>query len=405
MLQDLDIIKAYYTMFGRAPEKEGFEYWKNEASVQGWSLSDLVNRFLELPVVQEAGYPLNQSASDYVANLYATLFGKAPDDNGYWAGQLNNGVSKGDLLSNMVGAALGTPDGTLGKDNIINKLAFSQYVVSIQQTSNVSLDPAILKTWTEAVNDLAESVADAIQGIDDDSIAVLNLFPNGTVPAGSSSAQIIAAILDELDLFKTDLYEILGGDDSGGDDTGGGTGNYELVPDDMTALASSLVTMNNNSGILSTASLRAGVLAELTDDSDYYLLFDPSNYPGAVDGTFTAEDFGVPGLSNFAATTENLESIYYGTAIKAFKAIDMNEILAISNFVQSNAAALQAENQTVFDQYIALMVSVFEDPAVTPILSDQQLADALIQGTALSATLVGGGDVISLFDGMFTAFI
>lgn len=407
MLQDLDIIKAYYTMFGRAPEKEGFDYWKSEAALHGWSLSDLVNTFLQLPIVQEAGYPLTQSAAGYVTNLYATLFGKAPDDNGYWAGQLNNGISKGDLLSTMVQAALGTPDGTPGKDNIINKLAFSQYVVSIQQANNISLDPSLLKGWTETVNDLAESVVTAIKGIYDKSGATFNLFPNGTIPSGSSDMQLSAAILNELNIFKTDLYDILGGSDSDGN-TGGGSngssGSSELLPSDMAELAI-LVTMNTNGGILSTASLRANVLANLTNDSDYYALFDPSSYWGSEDGIFSADDIGVPGVSSFSATTENLESIYYGTVIKALKAIDMDEAMQIGNFIQANTAALEAGNQTVLDQYIALMVSVFKDPATTPLFTDQQIADSTVMGTAMAAQLVGSGDAPALFDGMLMAFM
>lgn len=406
MLQDLDIIKAYYTMFGRAPEKEGFDYWKSEAAQHGWSLSDLVNTFLQLPVVQEAGYPLTQSADGYVTNLYATLFGKTPDDNGYWAGQLNNGVSKGDLLSTMVQAALGTPDGTLGKDNIINKLAFSQYVVSIQQTNNISLDPSLLKEWTESVNDLTESVATAIKGIYDKSGATLNLFPNGTIPSGSSDMQLSAAILSELNIFKTDLYEIILGSGSQDGNTGGSSGSSELLASDMEELTS-LVTMNTNGGILSTESLREATLKDLANDAYYYELFNPSNYWGHEDGIFAAEEIGAPGanIQNFVATTENLESIYYGTAIKALKAIDMDEAMQIGNFIQANAAALEAGNQTVLDQYIALMVSVFRDPAAVPLFTDQQIADSTAMGTAMAAQLVGSGDTPALFDGMLMAFM
>lgn len=408
MLQDLDIIEAYYTMFGRAPEKEGFDYWKHEAALHGWSLPDLVNTFLQLPVVQEAGYPRFQSPDSYVANLYATLFNKAPDDNGYWVSQLENGASKskGDLLATMVQAALGTPDGTAGKNYIINKLAFSQYVVSIQQTNNISLDPSLLKEWTESVNDLTESVATAIKDIYDKSGATLNLFPNGTIPSGSSDMQLSAAILSELNIFKTDLYEIILGSGSQDGNTGGSSGSSELLASDMAELTG-LVAMNTNGGILSTESLREATLKDLANDAYYYELFNPSNYWGHEDGVFTAEEIGAPGanIQNFAATTENLESIYYGTAIKALKAIDMDEAMQIGNFIQANAAALEAGNQTVLDQYIALMVSVFRDPAAVPLFTDQQIADSTAMGTAMAAQLVGSGDTPALFDGLLMTFM
>lgn len=185
---------------------------------------------------------------------------------------------------------------------------------------------------------------------------------------------------------------------------GGDFGGSEILPEDLAALAS-LVTLNTNGGQLSTEALRAGVLDALSNDDDYYLLFNPNEYEGAADGTFTAEELGIPGLGNLAATRENLESLYYGTMIKAFKAIDLEEINQITDFTQANASALEAGSPVVLSQYIDLMISVFEDPAAMPIFPDDQLAQTIILGTAAAAELVGGGDPIALFDGLFTGFI
>lgn len=189
-----------------------------------------------------------------------------------------------------------------------------------------------------------------------------------------------------------------------GGNAGGDTGTAEVLPADMAALAS-LVTLNTNGGALATSALRAAVLSELDVDAYYYELFDPAGYEGSGDGTFTAEELGIPGLGNLAATTENMESLYYGTLIKAFKAIDMNEILQIQNFAVANQAGLQSGSQAVMDQYMALMVSVFEDQAAMPLFTDQQLADTIVTSTAVAATLVGGGDAMALFDGLFTGFL
>lgn len=162
MLSDLDIIKVYYTMFGRAPDLEGFNYWRQEAATQGWDIADLVNRFLELPIVQEAGYAPQQSDSDYITKLYANLFGKAPDDGGYWQGRLDQGLSRGDLLGQMVQAALGTPEGTPGKGTVLNKLSFSQYIVDLQAANGISLDAADLAGWTDTVGEDGHSVVQAV---------------------------------------------------------------------------------------------------------------------------------------------------------------------------------------------------------------------------------------------------
>lgn len=186
--------------------------------------------------------------------------------------------------------------------------------------------------------------------------------------------------------------------------SGGDSGTGEILPEELAALAS-LVMLNNNSGLLSTESLRAGVLGELPVDAYYYQLFDPAGYEGAGDGTFTADELGIPGLSNLAATTESLESLYYGTLITAFKAIDVDEIMQIQNFVQANAGALESGSPAVLDQYIGLMVSVFQDPAATPLFPDNELASTIVMATAAAAELMGGGDPLALFDGLFTGFL
>jgi hypothetical protein len=193
----------------------------------------------------------------------------------------------------------------------------------------------------------------------------------------------------------------LNGGNTGGGSTGGNTDTtgLELLPDDMSALAS-LVTFNQNGGALSTASLRAAVMAQ-TGQTAYNMAFTPDVYYGGGDGTFTGDDLGIPNFPAFAATQENLESIYYGTLIKAFKAIDMAEIQEIGAFVTSNQAALQSGNEAVLQSYLNLMIHVFEDPAATPIMADAQLADAVVMGTAMMVEVVGSGDAPALFDGMF----
>ncbi len=165
MLSDLDIIKVYYTMFGRAPDLGGFNYWKQEAAREGWDMAELVDRFLQLPVVHQAGYAPGQSPDGYIANLYATLFGKAPDDGGYWAGKLAQGTSRGELLAEMVQAALGTPDGTPGKNTVLNKLSFSQYLVDLQAANGLELEADDLANWTRMVSEDDSSVVNSLHNL------------------------------------------------------------------------------------------------------------------------------------------------------------------------------------------------------------------------------------------------
>lgn len=233
----------------------------------------------------------------------------------------------------------------------------------------------------------------------------------------------IFSVADQFGVTTDMLAEIVGGGFTGDDvsawfsargfdanqldDTSSGTGG-ELLPDDMAALAS-LVTLNTNTGTLSNSELRAAVITAIGHDgfaeNDYWDAFDPSSYEGASDGTFTADELGVPGFGNIAATAENLESLFYGTTIKALRAIDMQEIMDIQSFVAANATALSNGNEAVVSQYVNLMVSVFEDQAVTPVIPDETLDDAIVLATAMFVELVASGDAPALFDGMLTGFM
>lgn len=178
----------------------------------------------------------------------------------------------------------------------------------------------------------------------------------------------------------------------------------EIFPDDFAALAS-LVTFNTNTGILSTEQLRAMVITEPVTQAQYDQAFNPLAYSGADDGQITGTEFGLSTFPTFEATAANLESLYYGTSIKAFKSIDLSEILEISNFTQQNQAGLESGDATTMASYIALMVSVFEDPAAQPLLTDQQLAESIVNGTKAFVELVGTGDTLALFDGLLTGFL
>ena len=59
-----------------------------------------------------------------------------------------------------------------------------------------------------------------------------------------------------------------------------------------------------------------GVLVEA-----YNAFFSPSNYMGAENGMLSSSGLGFSHLGSFAATTANLESLYYGKLIKTFKEV------------------------------------------------------------------------------------
>lgn len=172
----------------------------------------------------------------------------------------------------------------------------------------------------------------------------------------------------------------------------------EFLPADMEALAS-LVGLNTYTGELSNASIREQVIA-LTGSDAYYEAFDPSNYEGSSDGVFTTEELGLSHLSNLPATTETLESLFYGTIINTFKAIDMDEAMSIETFIDSHEAELEAGDEETLNAYIELIIDTFIDQASQPILDDATIAEIAVMTGEMFVELVGIDDNLALFDGI-----
>lgn len=173
-----------------------------------------------------------------------------------------------------------------------------------------------------------------------------------------------------------------------------------VLSDDMTSLTG-LVGMNTHEGTLSTASLRQAVHAELDDAGLYSQLFNPDNYIGAEDGLFTADEIGVPGLAAIAATSANLESLFYGTLINVLESIDGNEVNQLYNFIATHQAALEAGSVTAAEQLSGLMIDAFKDPANPPAFPDDMIAAAIAQGTAVAVQVIGSSGDSSLFGSAF----
>lgn len=143
-----------------------------------------------------------------------------------------------------------------------------------------------------------------------------------------------------------------------------------------------LVVFNDNTGVLATDSLRTAAMSQVNPNA-YWNVFDPGQYDEAGDGVLSADDLGVPGLVDFTATPENLESLLYGTVIKIFKSIDVTEAQQLQDWMLSGA---DAEDST------HLIVQILSTPATTPLLSDEDLAQTVAATIVASVELVGVGD-------------
>ena len=170
---------------------------------------------------------------------------------------------------------------------------------------------------------------------------------------------------------------------------GGGFGG--LLPPEFGALFS-FVSLNDNTGVLSNASLRE---AGLGLSSAYWSAFDPGSFGGNADGIWSTDELGFSSLGNLPATAETLESLFYGTVIRLARSIDEQEANQLDAFVEANEAALEAGNSATIGSLIQQLSQAFSTPAAVPLVSDQELAAAL----PLLVQLVGAGSG-DLFSGL-----
>jgi len=163
-----DVIGAYFSMFGRAPEPGGLQYWQGQLGTSFPALGKMIDNWLTLSVVKDNGYPDGQSIDSFIAAIYQNVFNKAPDDGGYWKGQSSN-MSRGDLVATILGTAKGVDAGAAGKAYIDNKIAGATQIVDIQYAYGKDLGLADL---TLLLNEVGASSA-SIQTADNDTVRLL----------------------------------------------------------------------------------------------------------------------------------------------------------------------------------------------------------------------------------------
>lgn len=175
----------------------------------------------------------------------------------------------------------------------------------------------------------------------------------------------------------------------------------EMVNSDLGSLEH-LVGFDTNTGILSTDSLRAAVKAlpernSIEKQVQYDSLFTPY-YPKfeTNDGIFDAEELGVGNLGNVPATTkeileENLESIFYGSLINIFLALDQSELNQIEAF-PSNGNPLD---------YKALLFNALSETPAPTVWTDAKLADLVVHEADHIIDMYWNSDLVGILDHSF----
>lgn len=203
-----ELIKMYVAAFIRAPEKSGLEYWMLQLA-NGKSFDEVLDTVFHLDIVTEI-YPIGLPNESFVTLIYVNVFGKSPDVEGllYWSNQLVLGRGRGGLVMDMINAGLTTPDGTIGKAYVVNRLAVAQFAVEQQYAQQADLSPAYLKSVMASVgNDVAtvttanKAMTSSVTGIGIG--APLNALTVAAATDGISQAEAKAGVSVVVDLKGT----------------------------------------------------------------------------------------------------------------------------------------------------------------------------------------------------------
>jgi hypothetical protein len=118
---------------------------------------------------------------------------------------------------------------------------------------------------------------------------------------------------------------------SAGFDCGGLDDTSILLNSDTSALEN-LVGFNKNIGALSNDLLSENVQTQLFTPDILHFFWSEANASQKIDGIYDAAELGVEHLNNIPASNENIESLFYGTLINVFSALDESELTQINEF-------------------------------------------------------------------------
>lgn len=101
------VLRLYQGILNRDAEKGGADYWINELTSKGASLSSIANSFLNSAELSAKG---NLNNEQFVEMLYQNALGRNPEEEGkaYWLNLLDNGQDRADVAVGIVGSVEAT---------------------------------------------------------------------------------------------------------------------------------------------------------------------------------------------------------------------------------------------------------------------------------------------------------
>ena len=219
-LTKTQISQLYVSLFGRASEGEGNSYWQTagtsvsmEATADSMLGTDAAKAYF--------GWTLNNNKT-FIEHIYLNTLGKTyaqdPQGMAYWVKQLEEGKSKGRVVSDLILAARHPDNSGAAQDQFNNRVAVSDYTADKIQNFT---DTTTFSGFINRVTDSDTTMAAAKSSVDEHADANTNTY---TITLTKGKDTILGNAGDDQILGMDDTYNI--NDTING---GGGTDTLTLL--------------------------------------------------------------------------------------------------------------------------------------------------------------------------------
>jgi hypothetical protein len=158
-LTQTQVSQLYVSIFGRASEGEGNTYWQNDPA--STDMTTTANIMLDTPAAATYFGASLDSDADFVAHIYTNTLGKSHADDSagqdYWIGRLAAGVSKGQMVNELISAAQAPENAGAAQNMFMNQVAVSDYCAENIATADVN-DLSAFTAYIAGVTDDAAMV-------------------------------------------------------------------------------------------------------------------------------------------------------------------------------------------------------------------------------------------------------
>jgi len=342
--QQLAIVSLYTSLFNRAPDADGLNFW-TQALSNGGSLISITQGFLGTAEAT-AIYPASQTSAQFVTAFYKTVFGRAPDPGGltFWTNALDAAGGSGSApakamlvlqINAVVNTALLTKPATMtdaqyaetvaDRATFANKVAAGVYYAVEVKGSSIYTAKLVLAS----VNANAASL-DAAKAVSDASVAV--------APPTSPTSSLVLVGTAGNDTFNLTHLTI-----HAGDSIDGAAGSDTLNYVDSSAVGATFpaVLVRN----VETINIRNVNTAGATQEAVSYRAPDflgTGQSLSIAGGTITATGGNVTGqqIATALATGATVGNAAFSGSITGYSAVARNNFVTFNSLTFGNVSDL-----------------------------------------------------------------